>query len=157
MVAVLLLLAGLSEAVGRLLPVVSRRPGASERFVIISLATGALVEAAVFTSWPWVSEMLAARLAGGDDVTIEWTPSMVAPLLLTAVLAFPLLGPFLHTLLVTGVGIGLAQLLHAASDLGWWPALMCVAAAGIGLTLAVTTIRWGVAWAIAPRTRAGVA
>lgn len=156
-VVVLLLLAGLSEAVGRLLPVVSRRPGASERFVVISLATGALIEAAVFTSWPWVSELLAARLGGGDEVAIEWTPRMVAPLLLTAILAFPLIGPFLHTLLITGVGIRLAQVLHAESDIGWWPALMCVAVAGIGLTVAVAAIRSGVAWAITPRTRAAVA
>ncbi|WP_328531389.1 hypothetical protein OG984_09750 [Nocardioides sp. NBC_00368] len=155
-VVVLLLLAGLSEAVGRLLPVVSRRPGASEWFVAISLATGTLVEAAVFTSWPWVSELLAARL-GGDEVAIEWTSRMVAPLLLSAILAFPLLGPFLHTLLITGVGIRLAQVLHAESDIGWWPALMCVAVAGVGLTAAVTAIRWGVAWAVTPRTRAAVA
>ena len=157
LVAALLLLAGLSEAVGRLLPVVSRRPGASERFVIVSLATGALVEAAVFTSWPWVSELLAAQFAGGDDVAVEWTPRTVAPLLLTAILAFPLIGPFLHTLLISGVGIRLAQVLHAESDTGWWPALACVAAAGIGLTLAVTAIRWGVAWAITPRTRTALA
>lgn len=155
-VAVLLLLAGLSEAVGRLLPVVSRRPGASAWFVVVSLLTGALVEAAVFTSWPWVSELLAARLGGGE-VAIEWTSRMVAPLLLTAILAFPLIGPFLHALLITGVGIRLAQVLHAESDIGWWPALMCVAVAGIGLTGAVTAIRWGVAWAVTPRTRAAVA
>lgn len=156
-VAVLLLLAGLSEAVGRLLPVVSRRPGASKRFVVISLAAGALVEVAVFTSWPWVTELLAARLVGRKDVTLEWTPRMVAPLLLTAILAFPLIGPFLHTLLVTCVGIGLAQVLHAESDVGWRPALTCVAVAGIGLTLAVTAIRWSVAWAITPRVRAAIA
>ncbi|MET8521804.1 hypothetical protein [Nocardioides sp. NPDC004968] len=154
-VAVLLLLSGLSEAVGRLLPVVSRRPGASEWFVVISLATGALVEAAVFTSWPWVSELLASRLGG--EVAIEWTSRMVAPLLLAAILALPLIGPFLHTLLITGVGIRLAQVLHAESDIGWWPALMCVAVAGIGLTGAVTAIRWGVAWAVTPRTQAAAA
>lgn len=155
--AVLLLLAGLSEAVGRLLPLASRRPGGSPRFAVISLATGALVEGAIFSSWPWVASQLAERLVVGDGASVEWTPRLVAPLLLAAILAFPMIGPLLHVALVTGVGISLGQVLNAESDIGWPTALACVAAAGIGLTITVTLVRWVVAWTLIPHGRTEVA
>ncbi|MFJ9558991.1 hypothetical protein ACIRQQ_02980 [Streptomyces fuscichromogenes] len=72
---------------------------------------------------------------------LEWTPGVVAPLVLAAVLAFPFLGPLLHFLLFVGVGAGLVGPLAAASGLGWWSAAGCVAVAGLGLGLAVETVR----------------
>ena len=80
---------------------------------------------------------------------LEWTPSLVAPLLLAAILAFPLIGPFLHVLLVTGVGAGLAGELAAASGLGWWTAAGCIAVAGLGLAATVEGIRQLVARIVA--------
>ena len=70
-----------------------------------------------------------------------WTPSLVAPLVLAAVLAFPLLGPLLHLLLLVGVGAGLAGPLATATGLGWWGAAGCVAVAGVGLGVAVEAVR----------------
>ncbi|MDX3248104.1 hypothetical protein [Streptomyces sp. ME18-1-4] len=64
---------------------------------------------------------------------------MVAPLVLAAVLAFPLLGPLLHLVLFLGVGAGLVGPLAAESGVGWWSAAGCVAGAGLGL--AVETVR----------------
>lgn len=72
---------------------------------------------------------------------LAWTPALVAPLLLAAVLSFPLLGPFLHTLVVGGVGAGLAGPLAAASGLSWWTAAACIAVAGVGLAATVEVVR----------------
>jgi hypothetical protein len=80
---------------------------------------------------------------------LAWTPALVAPLLLAAVLAFPLLGPFLHLLLVAGVGAGLAGPLAAASGLGWWTAAGCIAVSGIGLAATVEVVRRLIATIIA--------
>ncbi|MFC5801159.1 hypothetical protein [Streptomyces formicae] len=142
-VAVLLLLAGLSEAVGRILPVVARRPGVSRRSAVALLLTGGLVEAAVLALWPLTSWTLAELLLSspppGDG--LAWTPGLLAPLALSAVLAFPLLGPLLHLLLFVGVGAGLAGPLAAASGLGWWGAAGCLAVAGTGLGVTVEGVR----------------
>ncbi|MET9351827.1 hypothetical protein ABZY14_02250 [Streptomyces sp. NPDC006617] len=142
-VAALLLLAGLSEAAGRIMPLLVRRPGVARRNVVGLMLTGALVEGAVFALWPLTALTLAEFLLsapppGGDLV---WTPGLVAPLTLAAVLAFPLLGPLLHLLLCVGVGAGLTGPLAEATGLGWWTAAGCVAAAGLALGLAVEGVR----------------
>ncbi|MFF5083893.1 hypothetical protein ACFY36_43155 [Actinoplanes sp. NPDC000266] len=138
-VAVVLLFAGLSEALGRVLPVVARRSGASRSAAVGLLLFGAVVDATVFTLWPLTAGALLG-LAPGDAVRL-WTPGLAAPLLLAAVLAFPLLGPLLHFLLLVGVGAGLAGAVAAATEQGWWTAAGCVAVAGVGLALAVEAVR----------------
>ncbi|GIE95035.1 hypothetical protein [Paractinoplanes rishiriensis] len=142
-VAVLLLLAGLSEAIGRVLPVVARRSGATRRTASGLLLLGAVVDGAVFAVWPLAAWTLAGlrwpEATGADP--LFWSPALAAPLLLAAVLAFPLLGPALHALLLAGVGTGLADALAASAGLGWWVAAGCVATAGLGLAVAVESVR----------------
>lgn len=149
-VVVLLVLAGLSESAGRVLPLVTRRPKLSPRLVAGLMVTGTVVEGTLFALWPlaaWtVAELMrpimvpdAAPLPGTAGLT--WTPALIAPLVLAAILTFPLLGPFLHVLLVAGVGAGLAGPLAAASGLGWWTAAGCIAVAGGGLAATVEVVR----------------
>jgi hypothetical protein len=149
-VVVLLVLAGLSESAGRVLPLVARRPNLSAGLVAGLMVTGTLVEGTVIALWPlaaWtvadlVQPVLAPDATPPPDTTgLAWTPALVAPLLLAAVLAFPLLGPFLHVLLVAGVGVGLAGPLAAAAGLGWWTAAGCIAVAGGGLAATVEVVR----------------
>ncbi|UBU18276.1 hypothetical protein [Nonomuraea gerenzanensis] len=143
-VAVVLLLAGLSESAGRLLPLIARRPGVSRSHAIRLLLTGAVVEGSVFALWPpaaWTLAELALSAPVTGVAALTWTPGLAAPLLLAAVLAFPLLGPLLHLLLLAGVGAGLVSPLAAATGLDWWPAAACVSIAGIGLGLAVEAVR----------------
>ena len=140
-VVVLLLIAGLSEAAGRLLPVVARRPRISRRFLLGLLLAGALIEAAVIALWPLTAWTIAGQVTGAGADGLVWTPGLVAPLVLTAVLAFPLLGPLLHLLLLVGVGAGLAGQLSAATGLGWAAAAGCVAVAAVGLAIAVAAFR----------------
>ncbi|RZB19667.1 hypothetical protein StrepF001_08910 [Streptomyces sp. F001] len=142
-VVFLLLFAGLSEAAGRILPLVARRPGMSRTLVAGLLLPAGLVEGAVFALWPLTAWTLAELVLSSPPpgTGLEWTPSLVAPLVLAAVLAFPLLGPLLHLLLVVGVGAGLAGPLGAATGLGWWGAAGCVAVAGAGLGVAVEGVR----------------
>ncbi|TDC96658.1 hypothetical protein E1292_38100 [Nonomuraea deserti] len=143
-VVVLVLLAGLSESAGRILPLVARRPGVSRSNAILLLLTGAVVEGAVFALWPLTAWTLAELLVSAPVsgvAALTWTPGLVVPLLLAAVIAFPLLGPLLHLLLLVGVGTGLATQLAATTGLSWWPAAGCVAVAGIGLAAAVDVVR----------------
>jgi hypothetical protein len=143
-VVVLLLFAGLSEAAGRILPLVARRSGASRTVAVGLLLTGTLVDAAVFALWPltaWILADLVQPVSLHGVAAPGWTPGLVAPLMLAAVLAFPLLGPLLHLLLLVGVGAGLAGPLAAANGLGWGTAAGCVAVAGIGLAVAVEAVR----------------
>jgi hypothetical protein len=133
-VAILLLFAGLSEAAGRLLPVVAAGPAVSRTRAAGLVLGGAVVEGAVFALWP----LLASAPAGA---VMAWTPGLVAPLLLAAILAFPLLGPLLHLLLLAGVGASLATELATTAGLGWWPAAGQVAVAGLGLAVAVEAVR----------------
>lgn len=157
-VIVLLLFAGLSEAAGRILPLLARRPGMPRTLVVGLLFGAGLVEAAVFALWPltaWtLAELVTSTSPPGDS--LAWTPGLAAPLLLCAVLAFPLLGPLLHLLLLMGIGAGLAEPLATATELGWWGAAGCVAAAGAGLGLAVEAVRRLVVGLGAPRTTEGV-
>ncbi|WP_328476091.1 hypothetical protein OHA21_21010 [Actinoplanes sp. NBC_00393] len=150
-VGILLLLAGLSEALGRVLPVVARGAGVTRTRAAGLVLGGAVVEAAVFALWPVTAWVLAIPLAQTDDPVPAWTPALVAPLLLAAVLAFPLLGPFLHLLLLIGVGAGLAEALAASTGIGWWAAAGCVSVAGIGLAVAVAGVRHLVARLTAAR------
>jgi hypothetical protein len=143
-VAVLLLFAGLSEAAGRVLPVVAPQSGVSRAKAVSLLLAGAVVEGAVFALWPlsaWTLAELVPPTAPSGETVLAWTPGLVAPLLLAAVLAFPLLGPLLHLMLLTGVGAGLAAELAAVAGLGWWVAAGCVAVAGCGLAAAVEAVR----------------
>lgn len=97
----------------------------------------------MFALWPltaWtLAELVLSSTPEGDELV--WTPDLVVPLVLAAVLAFPLLGPFLHLLLFVAVGAGLAGPLAEATDLGWWGAAGCVAVAGAGLGIAVEAVR----------------
>jgi hypothetical protein len=143
-VIVLLLIAGLSEAAGRVLPLVARRPGMSRPVVAGLLLAGALIEAAVIALWPlttWTLAELVMPTAPPDTAGLVWTTGLIAPLVLAAILAFPWLGPFLHLLLLIGVGTGLAGSLAGSTDLSWTVAAGCVAVAGIGLALAVDVVR----------------
>ncbi|MEU5789623.1 hypothetical protein ABZ754_18055 [Micromonospora purpureochromogenes] len=144
LVAILLLFAGLSEAAGRLLPVVARLSGVSRTRVIGLMLAGAVVDGAVFALWPlsaWTVAELLLPTAPSEEAALVWTPALAAPLLLAAVLAFPLLGPLLHVVLMVGVGSGLATALATAAGLGWWDAAGCVALAGFGLGVAVEGVR----------------
>jgi hypothetical protein len=149
-VAILLVLAGLSESAGRVLPLLARRSRLSLRLVAGLMVTGTLVEGMMIALWPvaaWAVADLVQPVAAPDAAPLTdmaglaWTPGRLAPLLLAAILAFPLLGPLLHVLLVAGVGAGLAGPLAAASGLGWWAAAGCIAIAGIGLAATVEVIR----------------
>ncbi|MGW7427736.1 hypothetical protein ACWGJB_48780 [Streptomyces sp. NPDC054813] len=152
-VVLLLLFAGVSEAAGRILPMTARRPGMSRTAVAGLLLAGGLAEGAVFALWPLTAQTLAELVQSppppGDGLV--WTPALVAPLVLTAVLAFPLLGPLFHLLLFVGVGAALAGPLAAATGLGWWSAATCVAVAGVGLGVAVEAVRRLVVRISAPR------
>ncbi len=142
-VLVLLLIAGLSEAAGRVLPLIARRPQMSRTLVIGLLLTGALIEAAVIALWPRTARTLADLMlpTASNAVVLEWTPGLIAPLVLAAILAFPMLGPLFHLLLLMGVGATLAGHLADGTGLGWWSAAACVAAAGGGLAVAVEIVR----------------
>ncbi|MGW1541868.1 hypothetical protein ACWCPM_16825 [Streptomyces sp. NPDC002309] len=142
-VVLLLLLAGVSEAAGRILPLAVRRPGMPRSLVASLLLAGGLVEGAVFALWPlsaWtLAELVASSPPPGEGLV--WTPGVAAPLVLCAVLAFPWLGPVLHLVLFVGVGAGLADLLATAAGLDWWTAVGCVTVAGAGLAVAVEGVR----------------
>ncbi|SCL15304.1 hypothetical protein GA0070624_0680 [Micromonospora rhizosphaerae] len=143
-VAILLLFAGLSEAAGRLLPVVARLSGVSHTRVVGLMLAGAVIDGAVFALWPlsaWTLAELVLLTSPSDGAPLVWTPGLAAPLLLAAVLAFPLLGPLLHLVLMVGVGAGLAAALATVAGLGWWDAAGCVAVAGFGLGIAVEGVR----------------
>jgi hypothetical protein len=141
-VVTLLLLAGLSEATGRVLPVVARGPGASRTRTLGLLFFGAVVDGAVFAIWPVSAWVLTVALPGSPSGEVAaWTPALAAPLLLAGVLAFPLLGPLLHLLLLVGVGAGLAAELATTAGLGRWAAAGCVAVAGAGLAVTVEAVR----------------
>lgn len=107
------------------------------------LLTGTAVESAVIALWPLTAFMLAELLpyATASGAAPGWTAGQVAPMLLGAVIAFPLLGPALHLMLLTGVGAGLVGPVAAASGVGGWSAAGCVAAAGVGLAAAVEAVR----------------
>lgn len=143
--AVLLLLAfaGLSEALGRVVPIVAGRRGASRTVAVSLVLAGTAVDAATIALWPlfaWtLAELLPGSPAGGSAPS--WTPGLLAPLLLAAVIAFPLLGPLLHGLLLVGVGAGVAEALATSAGIGWWTAAGCVAVAGVGLAVTVEVVR----------------
>jgi hypothetical protein len=142
-VVVLVLVAGLSEAIGRVLPLVSRRPGMSRPVVVGLLLTGTLIESAVIALWPRTAWTLAGLLsdAPAEAAGLVWTPGLVTPLVLAGVLAFPWLGPLLHALLLIAVAASLSSPLAAASGLSWLAAAGCVAVAAVGLAAAVDVVR----------------
>ncbi|MFE5396157.1 hypothetical protein ACFQ9U_16565 [Streptomyces sp. NPDC056568] len=142
-VVALLVLAGLSEALGRVMPVAVGRSGVPRRRIVRLLLAGAVVEGAVFALWPLTAWTLAELLLSSPPPGggLEWTPGLLIPLALSAVLAFPLLGPLLHLLLFVGVGAGLTGPLAVETGLGWWTAAGCVAVAGVLLGVTVEGVR----------------
>ncbi|MFI0447505.1 hypothetical protein [Actinomadura sp. 6N118] len=142
-VAVMVLFAGLSEAAGRILPLVSRRSGMSPPIVVGLLLIGTTVESVIIALWPLATWTLAGLMLPAPPAgpALTWTPGLIAPLLLAAILAFPLLGPLLHLLLLLGVGASLVTPLTAATGLNWWAAAGCVAIAGVGLAAVVDAVR----------------
>ncbi|MFF3486533.1 hypothetical protein ACFYXC_25125 [Streptomyces sp. NPDC002701] len=141
-VVVMLLLAGLSEAAGRVMPLMVRRPGVPRNRVLGLLLAGAAVEGAMFALWPLTAWTLTELLVSTPpDGELVWTPDRLAPLLFAAVLAFPLLGPLLHALLFVGVGTALTGPLATVTGLGWWSAAGCVAVAGVTLGAAAEGVR----------------
>lgn len=150
-VSALLFVAGLSEAAGRLLPLVARRHEVSKRLLLGLLVAGALVEGAVFGLWPLTASTIAGQAPGAGNRVggLAWTPALIAPLVLAGVLAFPLLGPMLHLVLLLGVGASLVDPLAAATGLEWGSAATCVALAGVGLASVVAAVRRLVATLIA--------
>jgi hypothetical protein len=145
----LLVVAGLSETAGRIVPLVVRRHHASRASVIRLLLAGTVVEAMVFALWPLVGWILAESVRDGPPygAAPTWTTGSAAPLLLTGTLAFPLLGPALHFVVLVLAGTALAGDLAAASRLDWWSALACVACSGVVLAVLVGCVRRSVgAW-----------
>ncbi|MER7243315.1 hypothetical protein [Kribbella sp. NPDC000426] len=143
-VYVLLLVAGLSEAAGRVLPLVSSRPGMSRPVVGSLLLSGALIECVVIALWPVTAWTLAGLVHPELPATgtgLVWTTELIAPLVLAGVLALPWLGPLLHALLLTAVGATLTAPLAAATGLAWVAAAGCVAVAALGLECAVAVVR----------------
>ncbi|TCO35641.1 hypothetical protein EV652_101526 [Kribbella steppae] len=159
-VVVLLLIAGLSEAAGRVLPLVARRPGMSRPLVAGLLIAGGLIEATVIALWPltaWTLAELVMPAAAPDTAELVWTTGLIAPLVLAAILAFPWLGPLLHLLLLIGVGAGLAGALATETGLTWVVAAGCVAVAGVGLALAVDVVRRVVSMLLGAGVREAIA
>jgi len=149
--AVVLVLAGLSETVGRILPLVARRHRATRATVIRLLVAGTVIQALLFGSWPLLAWTVAGLLDPGPaGPAPAWTAGGLVPLLFCAVYAFPLLGPALHLLVLGLAGIALSEQLAAAGP-GWWPAVGCVAGAGGLLALVLAGIRRAVgSWGAAP-------
>ncbi|MFI2703538.1 hypothetical protein [Cellulosimicrobium composti] len=156
-VLALVALAGLSEAAGRVLPVVARRSRASGPLVAALMLTGTVVEAVVIVAWPAAAVAVARATGAAPGVTLGWTAATVAPLVLAAVLALPLVGPFLHATLLVAVGAAMAGRLADAAGAGWWAAAACVAVAGLGLAAAVEVVRFVVARVVATGSRRAVA
>ncbi len=148
---VLLVLAGLSETLGRILPLVARRHRASRASLVRLLIAGTVIQALVFATWPLLAWTLAGLVpAGGPGAVPAWTAGSVVPLLFCAVLAFPLLGPALHLGVLVLAGVALTGQL-AASGTGWWAAAGSVAVAGGVLALLLVVIRRAVgAWGAVP-------
>ena len=141
-VLAVLVLAGLSESAGRLLPVVARRRPVSHAGVVVLLLAGGAVEALVFTLWPLTAWSLAELVLGRDPMgPPAWTVATAAPLVLAAVLAFPFLGPMLHLGVLAAAGSGLAGLLAAAYGAGVETAAAVVGVAGVVLGLTVEAVR----------------
>lgn len=153
MVWVLLVFAGLSETVGRILPLIVRHHRASRALLIRLLITGTLVEALVFALWPTTAWFLAGAIVAGlpPGAAPTWTAGGAVPLLLTGILAFPLLGPALHLVVLILAGAALADQLAAATELGGWPAIACVAGSGMLLAFLLAMVRRVVgAWGASP-------
>jgi hypothetical protein len=146
-IILLLLLAGLSEAAGRVVPLIARRPDCSRTLTAGVLLVDASVEASAIALWPLVTGAFVAHpmptslSSSLPSSGLGWTPGLLAPLLLAGVLALPMLGPLLHFVLFVGVGVGLADALSAAGDVAWWSAAGCVATGGVTLACTVALLR----------------
>lgn len=151
LVWILLVLAGLSESAGRMLPILARRHSASRGSVIGLVLLGAVVETLVFAVWPLTASTFAGLTVAGARPAAAWTVGSAAPLLLSGVLAVPLVGPNLHRAVLVLAGVGLAGVLAASGGLGWWPALGCVAGSGVVLAALLAAVRRSVgAWGSVP-------
>jgi hypothetical protein len=134
--------AGLSETAGRLVPLLARRRRAASHTAVIGLLlAGTVVQALVFAVWPLAASRAAGLVTDGPAAAATWTAGSAAPLLLCAILAFPLLGPALHVVVLGVAGIDLAGQIATTTGLAWWPALACVAATGAVLALLLGGVR----------------
>jgi len=163
-VVALLLIAGLSESAGRILPLISRR--ASTTRVLVPkpilfglLITGGVIDSAIFLVWPAWASTLASRFASGSTPNpgVSWTAELAAPLILCAIIGLPLIGPALHALVLLGVSLSLINVLARDTAMPWATAAASVAVAGLGLALSVTLLRWSVSRLVAGTPRARVA
>jgi|GEM_PF-2554887 len=160
----LLLIAGLSESAGRMLPLISRRASTTRShvpkpIVFGLLITGGAIDAAIFLVWPTWASALASRL-GADSAPspgVSWTAELAAPLILCAIIGLPLIGPALHALVLLGVSLSLSIVLARDSAMPWGGAAASVAVAGLGLAVSVTLLRWSVSRLVAGTARARVA
>lgn len=163
-VVALLLIAGLSESAGRMLPLISRRAATTRSHVpkpIIFglLFTGGAIDSAIFLVWPAWASALASRFGAGSTVSpgVSWTAELAAPLILCAIIGLPLIGPALHALVLLGVSLSLITVLARATAMPWGGAAASVAVAGIGLAASVAVLRWSVSRLIAATAKAKTA
>lgn len=147
-VMALLILAGLSESAGRILPLLSRRASSSRAeipkpILFGLLLTGAVIDGFVFALWPVCASLIAPYLGAAATATpaVSWTESLVAPLVVAAIIAFPLIGPLVHGLLIFGVGLGLLDQLLDSTGMSWPAGAACITVAGVGLAASVGLVR----------------
>ncbi|HTN54783.1 MAG TPA: hypothetical protein VLZ82_01270 [Microbacterium sp.] len=157
----LLLIAGLSESAGRILPLISRRASLTRShvpkpIVFGLLLTGGVIDSVVFLVWPGWASALAFRFGAGPMPSpgVSWTAELAAPLILCAIICLPLIGPALHALVLLGVALSLMVVLTRETGISWITAAASVAIAGIGLALSVTVLRWSVSRLVAGTARA---
>jgi hypothetical protein len=139
MVAILLVAAGLSESVGRILPVIARGRWHSRQALVWLIAAGTIVDALFFAVWPVLAGFVLQGLSGHPPSGPAWTAGSVAVLLLAAVLAMPVVGPFLHLAVFVVAGSLLSTRLAPA--VGFWPCSLAVALAGFAVAFAVGCVR----------------
>lgn len=163
-VVTLLLVAGLSESAGRILPLISRRASTTRGHVpkpilFGLLITGGVIDSAVFLVWPAWASAVAARVASGStpNPDVSWTAELAAPLILCAIIGLPLIGPALHALVLLGVSLSLVNVLARDTAMPWAAAAASVTLAGMGLAVSVTLLRWSVSRLVAGTPRARVA
>ena len=122
----------------------SRRPAISRVLVVVVVVAGALIGTAMIASWPLTLRtsaelMLPGRAPGTAELV--WAARVIAPLVLVSIFAFPWLAPFLHLLVLAGVGAGLVGAVAAVTGLGWGISACSAAGAGLGLAGAVELVR----------------
>jgi len=159
-VVTLLVIAGLSESAGRILPLISRRASTTRThvpkpIVFGLLITGGVIDSTVFLVWPAWAGAFASRFGTvpTPNPGVTWTAELAAPLILCAIIGLPLVGPALHALVLLGVSLSLITVMAGETTMSWSAAAASVGAAGVGLALSVTLLRWSVSRLIARTAR----